>query len=318
MGEKIEGVLQEGILDIYEKCNADSGCRDRWERWSSHRERVQQEIEGLLGDMEKKTVDSVLVLGAGRCEDLDLKALLRICRCLTLADYDGDAVKRALERTELTEEEKHRIKIAGGLDFTGFYSAENRRRIEKTLREGQLETELRETVLELGCKAESPLLTRLGEGKYDMVIAGALHSQLIIPYTGLGNDGEEKQRLMGIAGELAQVLGSGMNATILKLVKPGGAIFVYFDVLEFSERLDNLQYAGVGNLIMGDEETQEHMIQELIRGFGGVAGGRSSYENLKERLVQRGEKASRGRWIWEYRQNKKYLIESLGIVTSSD
>lgn len=318
MGEKIEGVLQEEILDIYEKCNADSGCRDRWERWSSHRERVQQEIRRLLRGRETEKVDSILVLGAGRCEDLDIKALLELCRELTLADYDGDTVKRALDRLELTEEQRKAIKIAGGLDFTGLYTAENRQTINSMVKSQRDGETLKRDILELGRRAESPLIQSLGFGKYDLVVAGALHSQLIIPYTRLGETQEEKARLMSFGGELAEVLGTAMNETILGLVKQGGIVFAYFDVLELSERLGNLQFAGITELILGEEESQEHMIKELICRFGGVAGGRSSFENLKERLVQRGEKASRGRWIWEYRQDKKYLIESLGIVTSSD
>ena len=90
-----------------------TASRDKWELSSPHRRRVMALIEGSA----KADRDSLCVLGAGNCNDLDLQRLAELFGSVHLVDLDGEALSAAVERQGVAGEPS--IAIQGGVDLAG-------------------------------------------------------------------------------------------------------------------------------------------------------------------------------------------------------
>ncbi len=86
--------------------------RDSWERFAAHREVVTN----LLCQAARAAGDSLCVLGAGNCNDLDLNRLRQSFRRIDLVDLDAVAMRNGLIRQGLATAD---IALHGGIDVTG-------------------------------------------------------------------------------------------------------------------------------------------------------------------------------------------------------
>ncbi|QAT43629.1 hypothetical protein [Aminipila luticellarii] len=300
------------ILNIYEQYNADEGCHERWKRWEQHRNTLHSVLNEQI--FSSAGIKDAVILGAGRCEDVDLRRLLKHVESLTLVDYDYNSMEKALERQQLSRQEKEKIILEGNIEFTGFYGEDF---VTETLDKIKRK-ENPESVVQFVKKHLSSVKDSLGElldnRPYSLVISGAVHSQLIVPFTQIAAfDSEYTDRLMQEAAPIANILAEDYNRSLLSLVKEGGWLFSYFDVMELSERNQMLAYEDmIGGLIAQEEYDK---IDAFFLQGGGVAGARQGYNHLYE-LVKQYEPYKKC-WIWPFRDNKKYYIRSLCFKLTS-
>src|SRR5438552_2239549 len=78
--------------------------RGQWALYASHR----QELEKLL--VPDQPGGRICVLGAGNCNDLDLRWLTQVYREVQLVDIDPDALPRAATFQKVAESEKLRLR----------------------------------------------------------------------------------------------------------------------------------------------------------------------------------------------------------------
>ncbi|WP_312648585.1 hypothetical protein [Aminipila sp.] len=294
------------VLDIYERCNADDGCRERWQRWELHRHIMNCILSERIFSAVK--IKDAVVLGAGRCEDIDLKFLLDHVQSLTLVDYDYNSMEKALERQELSVEEKEKIILKGNIEFTGFYNKDFIDNVIAKIKMKENPATVMQFVMERLNSAASNVKELLDNQEYSLVISGAVHSQLIVPYTEIAAiDNEYRDVMMSEAGNIANILAENYNKVVASLVKKDGWLFSYFDVMELSERNNTLSYEGFINGLMAQNEYEK--IDEFFVQTGGVAGARHGYKHLCE-LAEKYMTYNKS-WIWNFRDNKKYYVHSI-------
>ncbi|MBP85275.1 MAG: hypothetical protein CMJ64_00935 [Planctomycetaceae bacterium] len=98
------------ISELQSKRNADS--REAWDDFAAHRSRVTALLQGSATSAS----DSLCVLGAGNCNDLDLKALLASYASVQLLDIDGAALTAGMHRQSIFLD---RLRAVGDFDVTG-------------------------------------------------------------------------------------------------------------------------------------------------------------------------------------------------------
>ncbi|QIB70371.1 hypothetical protein Ami103574_14205 [Aminipila butyrica] len=294
------------ILDIYETYNADQHCSQRWKRWEHHRNTISAILAAKV--FARGSLQHAAVLGAGRCEDLDLKFLLKRVDTLTLMDYDTGSMERALERQQLTSQERQQIHLQGGLEFTGFYQEAFLRHIEGQMKEKRPAEQILAQIRQQLAEADPEWIHQLEQPAYDLVISGAVHSQLIVPYAELAAANPDyTSALMGEAASMADRLAEIYNRCLTKLVAEDGWLFAYCDSAELSDRSGLLAYEEIiGGLLAQEEYAQ---IDELFLQGGGVAGARQGYQDL--RCWAQAYEPYEKYWIWPFRENKKYYVRSL-------
>ena len=94
-----------------EQKRQNEASRQRWDRYRPHRERVTR----LLVD-SAATNGRLCVLGAGNCNDIDLRALLGRFQQIDLVDLDHDALKFGVSRQGY--ESSDQVAIHGDVDVT--------------------------------------------------------------------------------------------------------------------------------------------------------------------------------------------------------
>ncbi|MHC1722829.1 MAG: hypothetical protein AB9836_06440 [Aminipila sp.] len=294
------------VLDIYGRCNADEGCHERWKRWELHRNTINFILnERIFSTMKIK---DAVVLGAGRCEDIDLKFLLNNVESLTLVDYDYISMEKALERQELNVEEKSKVILKGDIEFTGFYNKDFINSLIDKIKMKEAPDKVIQFVKERLNSADSKVKELLDDKQYSLVISGAVHSQLIVPYTELAAiDNEYRDVMLGEASYIANKLAENYNKVLCSLVQEEGWMFSYFDVMELSERNNTLSYESIINGLIAQNEYGK--IDEFFVQTNGVAGARQGYKHL----CQMAEKyiAYNKSWVWNFRDNKKYYVCSI-------
>ncbi|HEY7155491.1 MAG TPA: hypothetical protein VH575_16125 [Gemmataceae bacterium] len=84
-----------------------------WETFGAHRCKLTE----LLRVTPNRSPQRLCVLGAGNCNDLDLKVLLNSYQELHLVDLDGEALARGVQRQGLSDSSA--VHHHGGIDITG-------------------------------------------------------------------------------------------------------------------------------------------------------------------------------------------------------
>lgn len=88
---------QDAITALHTQRNTTTrGC---WKQYAPHRARVAQ----LLMEQARGSAGRLCVLGAGNCNDLDLSRLAAGFGEVHLVDLDGDALRRGVERQQMTQ-----------------------------------------------------------------------------------------------------------------------------------------------------------------------------------------------------------------------
>ncbi len=79
--------FNEGLNSSFDKNN-------QYKEWSMYRETITSYVESVIEDR----VQRILIVGAGNCNDIDLKVLNEKCHTLILSDVDGLSVNEGLVR----------------------------------------------------------------------------------------------------------------------------------------------------------------------------------------------------------------------------
>ncbi|RYZ07783.1 MAG: hypothetical protein EOO73_10650 [Myxococcales bacterium] len=138
--------------------------KDVWELFASHRERLMSLIPpGTEGG-------TLCVLGAGKCDDLDLARLARQFARVHLVDLDGEAMERARDRQPAAVREV--IELHPGLDLSGLLE-----RLDAWGDEFPDDAALHEAV----SRAAHRVAGALG-GPFNMTLSTCVLSQLIVPF----------------------------------------------------------------------------------------------------------------------------------------
>ena len=95
------------------QAQANRSTRDHWRYFAPHRAQIQGLILPDVGKV-RHGGRSLCVLGAGNCNDVDLKALTEAFEEVHLVDLDAPALEAAVERQGVKE--SPRMKLHGGID----------------------------------------------------------------------------------------------------------------------------------------------------------------------------------------------------------
>ena len=308
-------ILRE-MLKEYNK--AEDGV-DRWKLWENNRETIK-ELEEKNIFSEDKDIENAIILGAGSCDDIDLKYLCSKVEKLTLADIDLESMKTGVEKQNLSKDDYEKIEFIGNIDFTGLEDTNFYKKLEESLKKKEKPKKILKIIMKsLEAIKDEDLL---GEDSYSLVISGAVHSQLTSVAVGLLNkysDNYRKKDFNKIHKDLIYLddkISLKYNDLIMSLAKEDAIVFSWFDLNEFSESLGNFdqaekvdEYCKEGN----SEKVIELVTKNRLVGFHG-------YLDLNKRALEKELKVQPwvNFWVWEFTCKKSYLVFSITIDLSKE
>ena len=196
-----------------------------WDDFRSHRQQIEDLIlaDGVADAIVR--AGRLCVLGAGNCNDLDLKGFTDVFAEVHLVDLDAAALDRAVRRQGV--ESSQAIRVHGGVDLTGVADLLSGWRT-RSPSAAEVDACLRQTV-----EAPQPDLSR--GGGFDVVLSPCLLSQLV-GYAGdtLGPDHPRSP-------DLRLAVRRRHLRLMVDLLAPGGAGVLITDVA-VSGAVKNLQH----------------------------------------------------------------------------
>jgi len=182
------------------------------ERYPDIGDRVKRQSEEVYpkeNDPEKKRAGSIAILGAGPCNDIDLGRISQRFKSIDLFDVDADGLREAVRRYGLERITDVNVKVVSLTGITEaatesffnrlyMYLVENGRTVteEDFINRSISELRLLEEKLYKSVKDFSEILPK---GKYDLIVAAGLHSQLwsILSYSWHVLAGNVSEQILG-------------------------------------------------------------------------------------------------------------------------
>lgn len=143
-----------------EQARMNQSTRGQWDWYASHRAQIERLI------VPRRRGERIAVLGAGNCNDLDLRWLSEVYDEVHLVDIDLSALQRACARQEITPGE--RMKLHAPLDLTGIADLTSGWR-GRSVSEREVIDAVRK------CNQSSSSLDK----RYDVVVSPCVLSQLL-------------------------------------------------------------------------------------------------------------------------------------------
>lgn len=222
---------------VRSQAKANRSTSDHWRYFESHRAEIQKLV---VPELHECGTGRLCVLGAGNCNDVDLRALSEAFEEVHLADIDAAALGAAVRRQGV--ETSPRVLTHGGVDLTGIMT----RFVawEKT----------RPSSADVSAAAAEALGSAVPDvgGPFDVVLSPCLLSQLVGYATDvLGGDHPRRR-------ELLLALRTRHLRAMVDLLKPGGLGVLVCDVAssegvpalraprkpDLQDLLDRLSYTG--------------------------------------------------------------------------
>ena len=191
---------------LAEACDRNLRTRHLWQSMQAHRSRLCREIAVIARG------GRLCILGAGNCNDVDLRKLLEAFDEIHLADFDGGSVVAGVERQRLAA--CPRIHTHGDAELTGILApglAFGPRSSPRSIQE----------LTAKACSFSGPSLP----GPFDVVVSTCVLSQIVCEIAARFDDE------IGSIGELMLSVRNRHIDIVLDNTAPGGAALVVSDMV---------------------------------------------------------------------------------------
>ena len=196
---------------VESQAKANRSTREHWTYFASHRAEIQKLVLPEVGTFAAPS-PRLCVLGAGNCNDVDLKELAAAFAEVHLIDIDGPALEAAARRQAVAG--LPAIHLHGGVDLTG---------IADVFPAWEKQSPTGADVEAAARQAVRRVVPPIG-GPFDVVLSPCLLSQLV------GYAGDVLGRAHPRRRELLLALRTRHLRTVVDLLAPGGAAVIICDV----------------------------------------------------------------------------------------
>ncbi|MEE1342240.1 MAG: hypothetical protein U0L23_05940 [Lachnospiraceae bacterium] len=291
-----------GETKILERLIASETIEDSYERWTDYRYQLTSLIEGL----KEKTTDRLVLLGAGRCSDLDLKRLSKVYQEIILVDRDLEAMEEAIKRYDTPMVKTY------SLDFFKVTTKEYDELI-KNLQEKNFSLVKEQLSNMKDVPKNNPLPADI-EG--EVVVAVGLHSQLISRLVALFSlyqeqfSYEERQEIQNIFSKLTTVAVSELHNWVTNQIGGFRTFLIGYEYAAFVGE----QRAFMDKIL---EDYLQGVVHDLSRyGIFRVQGGVQAEEDIRKRVEKKQLFLRQwGMFSWEFLKEKQYLVTIMVLST---
>lgn len=270
-----------------------SRTNTRYDQWKAHREIASS----LLYDHSIQERNNIIIFGGGNCDDIDLMKLINTHNEITFVDIDILATKAAINRQGIKNIENiHYIEH----DLSGLSQIEFYQRVYdliSNLKFDELKLYIRSVSESLKLSIEE-----LRGKKYSVVVAGAIHSQLIAVLGMMLEKAAPQIDIYDELDDLHNTISINFNKLLMNVLGDKGTFIGWFDIVEIENENRSLVYNAIKNYTVNN--IIENYNIDLI---SGAYHGLIDLQKVMEYKVMK-------YWNWKLDVNKEYLV--IGTVMS--
>jgi hypothetical protein len=272
------------------QAQANRSTREHWAYFASHRAEIQKLILPEVTPFSS-AAPRLCVLGAGNCNDVDLKELAAAFSEVHLVDIDGAALEGAVRRQDVAG--SPRIRLHGGVDLTG---------IAEVFPAWEKAAPPAAEVSAAAARARERVVPPVG-GPFDVVLSPCLLSQLCGYASDVLGRAHPRRR------ELLLALRTRHLRTVVDLLAPGGAGVVVCDVASST---------GYPELRNNTKEQLPDLLDRLTytdRGFDGLSPAAMRQALRDDPLIAPllGPVQQAPPWLWRLGPERTFLVYTLRL-----
>ncbi len=294
-------------IDKFNRDVNDSGNLDvKYENWSAYR----KTISAFIGEATKTNphMKSVVVLGAGNVNDLDLRHLCSIFNSIVLTDADTESINAGIVRQMIIGKEFSKIQIIQS-DYTGSQKVGFFEGLERLAKKAAPVGEITLYIEDSFSKMINCSPSGIFADGFDMVISLPIYTQLVYTqievflkilheyglyeYSGLN-------KILSSAYNNMPSLIDNYNDLLISACKSGGSIVMLTDIIEMSKKSGLLRKI---KKHMSKGELVEDIMESYIKNNGIELAqiGRND-------LLSKTDKLNAIYALWPFNQEKEYLV----------
>ena len=282
--------IAPGAVDsrvVRRQATANRSTRDHWAWFAAHRAEIQKLVLPEVG----RTTGRLCVLGAGNCNDIDLKTLAGAFSEIHLVDLDREALDQAVGRQGVADNAA--VHLHGGVDLTG---------IADVFPAWEQQPPGMREVREAAARAARAGVPDVG-GPFDVVLSPCLLSQLV------GYAGDVLGRHHPSRRELLVALRTRHLRTVVDLLAPGGTAVVVCDVASST---------GQPRLLEVRREKLPELLDRLTytdQGFDGISPFAMRQAIRSDPLIAPllGPVQQAAPWLWHLGPRRTFLVYALRL-----
>jgi hypothetical protein len=272
------------------QARANRSTCDHWSYFASHRAEIQKLVLPEVTPFASAN-PRLCVLGAGNCNDVDLKELVAAFPEVHLVDIDSSALEGAVGRQEVAQAPQ--VRLHGGVDLTG---------IAEVFAEWEKKPPAPAEVSAAAARATRRVVPPVG-GPFDVVLSPCLLSQLCGYASDVLGRNHPRRR------ELLLALRTRHLRTIVDLLAPGGVGVVVCDVASST---------GYPDLVGIKKERLPGLLDRLTytdRGFDGLSPAAMRQALRDDPLIAPllGPVPQVPPWLWHLGPTRVFLVYALRL-----
>ncbi|MEM9720507.1 MAG: hypothetical protein AAGA10_14700 [Bacteroidota bacterium] len=269
------------LISLKERSN-NFQTRTSWNLYASHRKEVME----LISAHQKTPNDTLCLLGAGNCNDVDLPSLLSSFSGVELFDLDKEAIEFALENQQV--QGKPGIALHTGIDFSGIIPQLERWQIQApSLKE-------KRTCLDLMSRNNWTLPYR---ERYDLVVSCCMISQMLhaISRTQLSNRDQM---------HLADWVRLYHLSHLIQLLTPSGTAILLSDVASTERVKESTNSSQLPNSEVLRTLVKEEKFFNGLNPFQMLREAQTHFSNQVYSSLS-------SPWIWQFSPQKYFLTYAI-------
>lgn len=286
--------------------NNSGDLNDKFNKWADYRTGITKIIE----DACSKTSDnkSIIIFGAGECNDIDLKFLSTKFERIVLTDVDSKSIHDGISRQGLIDSERSKIEIKR-IEYTGlaenkfFYNLE--RMASRSASIYEITAFLKKQITDIS--QINDLLEY--ENCFDIVLSCPIYTQIvytqvevflkILAQFNLYSEEDIKIMKKMMHSCMERII-SRFNDLLISVTRLSGHLLVIADVIELSVKSDALKEV---SKIIDDKPVDTQLLEHFTKEYG-LPFSKIGFNDLDAKVNRQ-----KSFWsIWPFDEYKKYLV----------
>ncbi len=269
--------MKNSILNFNEKLNKTT--YNRHEFWRAYRNAVSSFIKSALKENHYK---SLVIIGAGNLDDLDLDLFSENFEHITITDVDREALEGAKYRFRHLSSKLEIISV----EYTGLGKSSEWDLFVKNIFISRSKSEI-DAVFKKYRNIVKKNIWQI-QGKYDMVIISPIYTQLLLHQALMNIDALESlnypsQNLEYVRESVLDLVSltiDTFNSNVLSIVKKNGLVAIMADIFETEK---NTTFQNKAHDIYNNDIEMENFHKEYISKYG-LGVGDYGLLNLSDQL----------------------------------
>lgn len=276
----------------------------KYAAWSSYRNGVTGFIKNALS--QSPSAKSIIVFGAGECNDIDLQYLCNTFERIVLTDVDEQSMHDGLVRQNIEDVSKFQVLQVEytGLESVGFFDT-----LAALCSDNASIAQISEFIKNALHNVRAADMSRLSIGGFDIVLSCPVYTQIVFSQAEVLMDilahystytHSDTRRLLESFSSCMPTLIQNYNDLLLSAAKSSGSLIVFADVIEAHPSDELLQTI---DAILSAQPVDGHALEHLTCAHGlkfGVLG--------RDDLLSKADEADCLWSLWPFDEHRHYLV----------